>query len=101
MRSSFLYGDDVVASCRINESISKGCKGRVCDILNGMESSLIGVRWEIPFNGGHDCCGTCDDGHGWYSSSNSLTLISDSDEENETGCCFDNEDFVRMIGWDK
>lgn len=44
--------------------------GTVMDIIG----NNIGVRFDKPFSGGHTLSGTCEDGHGWYYTSSSLTL---------------------------
>lgn len=67
--NKFNIGDRVVAAVDCpadNFDICAGDAGTVCMIdTDGWLDGWIGVCWDNPVDGGHDCDGNCEFGHGW------------------------------------
>lgn len=68
----FNVGDRVVSIVNHpddNESIIEGLSGCVCCILDedvACGDRNIGVCWDEPIDGGHDCRGNCEWRRGWF-----------------------------------
>lgn len=63
----FNIGDRVIClvdSPADNSSIHEGDTGTVCNIED-WDDDWVGVCWDKPVDGGHDCRGDCEYGYGW------------------------------------
>lgn len=66
MEERFNVNDRVVAivdSPADNDSIHAGDAGTVCRRQGG--DGWVGICWDKPVDGGHDCGGNCEYGYGW------------------------------------
>lgn len=65
--NDFAIGDRVMSlvdAPASSESIMAGDVGTICDI-NVWGDGWVGVCWDNPVEGGHDCDGHCEQDHGW------------------------------------
>jgi hypothetical protein len=73
--NEFYYGDRVVLVVDHplgEQRLRIGMTGMVCDI-DDSDDGQPGIWWDDEM-GGHTCCETCPDGHGWYTASEWLEL---------------------------
>lgn len=81
MEERFNIGDRVVAivdSPADNASIHAGDAGTVCRERGG--DGWVGICWDNPVDGGHDCGGACEHGHGWMVPEAALDFEPDDTE---------------------
>lgn len=92
----FNVGDRVV--CLVdypddNEDVYAGCTGTVCRVNPDEDSGDIGVCWDDKIQGGHNCCGSCEYGHGWFVRPRMIKPDTESDEPFE----FDENEFNKLV----
>ncbi len=62
-----------------NNSIRSGDFGTLCYITG--DSDGFGVNWDSSVDAGHNCSGTCKNGHGWFVSYDEIRLVEEDDSE--------------------
>ena len=81
MEEQFNIGDRVIAivdSPADNTSIHAGDAGTVCHKREG--NGWVGICWDNPVDGGHECGGTCEYGYGWMVPGATLDFEPDDTE---------------------
>ena len=63
-----------------NDSIHEGDTGFVCDIVS-WSKTVVGVAFDKCIDG-HNCDGTCENGHGWFIGVDNI-MLSEHDEDNQ------------------
>lgn len=92
--SAFHVGDIVEAAVdypEYNDFILTGDIGTICCFEHGSRGR-IGVSWEKEFDGGHNCNGNCENGHGWYVPSDTIRL-----HEEDSDIDINEDSFLEII----
>lgn len=95
MKTEFRVGDRVICVRRI-PFVACGEYGTVCDINKSFDTIVdyIGVDWDKYNPALHTCSGNCEDGHGWYTTPSTISLIYEIEDDSDDGLLeFDLGDF--------
>lgn len=95
MEERFNIGDRVIAivdSPADNASIHAGDAGTVCSTPE--YDGWIGVFWDNPVDGGHDCEGNCEFGYGWRVPAGAFNF---EPEDDKPPFLFDDEEFRNLF----
>ena len=93
MKTEFNVGDRVVC-VRHATFVACGEYGTVCDIKYPFDD-YIGVDWDkYDLDLRHTCSGNCEDGHGWYTRPEVISLVYENADDSDYGLLeFDLGDF--------
>lgn len=81
MKHKFRVGDRVRVVCTDNTAgFNLGDTGTVCSERYSANCDDLGVAGDV-YVGGHDCCGECEYGYGWWIPPHHVELIVESEDD--------------------
>ena len=81
-----------------NKHLVIGDEGTVCKLWKGNDISIwVDVEWDKSFPEGHNCDGTCEDGHGWKVHADLIDFVPDIEYDIEDDAVPDDYELLSFM----